>query len=229
MTALGITDTTGGLAVSRSVTVTVTLPVMGLSGKPIVSGAVLPTFNINFDGTMMAAQPTVSANVAGVDRGATVASKLQAPAISAAVTAGEVACPNASVIALAEAGKVHPPLKTEKVTVAPGTGLPIASLTVATSGLGNVVLTIVLCPDPVVATMVAGTPDICAANRQMSEKNRIESAAKLRTIDLIGLLPCVRLADTSRLLYMPGPSIKDFLIGMRMLRISKSAVLKSKT
>ena len=47
-----------------------------------------------------------------------------------------------------------------KVTLAPETGLPYASVTVASSGLVKPVLTSVDCPDPEVATIVLGKPAV---------------------------------------------------------------------
>ena len=47
-----------------------------------------------------------------------------------------------------------------KVTVTPGTGLPKASVTVATSGLAKAVLTVAVCPDPEFAVIVVGAPTV---------------------------------------------------------------------
>ena len=47
-----------------------------------------------------------------------------------------------------------------KVTAAPGTGLPKASVTVATSGLAKAVLTVAVCPDPEVAVIVVAAPAV---------------------------------------------------------------------
>ena len=48
----------------------------------------------------------------------------------------------------------------EKVTLAPGTGLPNASVTVVASGLVKPVLTSVDCPEPELSVMVAGGPTV---------------------------------------------------------------------
>ena len=57
-------------------------------------------------------------------------------------------------------GLAAPLVGPAKVTVTLGTGLPKASVTVATSGLAKVVLTVALCPDPEFAVMVAGDPTV---------------------------------------------------------------------
>ena len=47
-----------------------------------------------------------------------------------------------------------------KVTVAPLTGLPPESFTVACSAVVNAVLMVALCPEPAVAVMLAGDPAV---------------------------------------------------------------------
>ena len=79
-----------------------------------------------------------------------------------ATSVGEVACPCASVCAVA---LVWPPANVAdgplagavKVTVNPApTGLPLWSSTVTTSGLANAAPTVVVWPEPDAATMLAG-------------------------------------------------------------------------
>jgi hypothetical protein len=80
-----------------------------------------------------------------------------------AVNAGDVAVPALSVVTEAdEAPPVKVPLApvpgAVKVTVEPATGVPLLSVTVATSGLLKAVPTPVACPDPDVALIFAGVP-----------------------------------------------------------------------
>lgn len=82
-----------------------------------------------------------------------------------AVRAGDVATPDAFVIAvtrLCPPAKIAPAPKVGEVnvTAAPLTGLLPASLTVATSGAANAVFTGVLCPPPLVAVIDAGAPPV---------------------------------------------------------------------
>ena len=87
-----------------------------------------------------------------------------APAVALAVNRDEVASPFEPVmsvsVALPLVAKVPlAPLEgAVKVTEAPLTGLPSTSVTVATSGFVNWVLTFVLWPLPLVAVMFAGEP-----------------------------------------------------------------------
>ncbi len=79
-----------------------------------------------------------------------------------AVKAGAVATPLALVVAVAvaEPPKVPlaPPAGAVKVTVAPLTGLPPASFTVACSAVANTVLTAALWGVPALAAMLAAAP-----------------------------------------------------------------------
>ena len=91
----------------------------------------------------------VSEKVAGVPTPVTVAFTGYGPAVALAVKMGEVATPEASVDTVIE---VPPPAKVPlaplggavKVTAAPFTGLPPASLTVATNGAAKAVFTCAL-------------------------------------------------------------------------------------
>src|SRR5581483_3468639 len=91
------------------------------------------------------------------------------PACPLAVMAAEVATPDAFVVAV-----LTPPAKVTlapvgagavNVTVAFGTGLPPASVTVATSALANAVLTCALCPLPLVATIFAAAPTVLVSEK----------------------------------------------------------------
>ena len=86
------------------------------------------------------------------------------PAVPLAVTVGDVARPEASestVTTLVPPAKVPlgPLLGAKKVTIAPGTGLLLASLTFATKGAENAVLVRALCPPPLMAAIDA-TPGV---------------------------------------------------------------------
>ncbi len=85
-----------------------------------------------------------------------------------AVNAVDVALPFASVITVSVAAGVPPsanrPLAPAagavKVTETPITPLPSLSVTVATSGFVNAVLTAALCPPPLVAARFAAAPAV---------------------------------------------------------------------
>ena len=79
----------------------------------------------------------------------------------------EVAWPFAPVVSesVVEAGVVAnvplaPVVGAVKMTVILGTGLLLASVTVATNGLANAVLIVALCPPPLVAVRFAGGPTV---------------------------------------------------------------------
>jgi hypothetical protein len=83
-----------------------------------------------------------------------------------AVNAGAVAIPLAFVVAVAAATPLNVPLAplagAVNVTVAPLTGLPPASITVACSAVPNAVLTVALCGVPALAAILAATPALFA-------------------------------------------------------------------
>jgi hypothetical protein len=85
------------------------------------------------------------------------------PAMALAVKVGEVATPDAFVntVALPVNVPLAPdPPSDANVTLAPGTGLPPESVTVATNGLLKEVFTCALWPPPEVATMLFGGPTV---------------------------------------------------------------------
>ncbi len=107
----------------------------------------------------------VRLNVAGVDTPAVEALTVKVPVAAFAVKIWDVAAPLEFVVSVsvADAGLVAniplaPDVGAVNVTGTPFTGLPPLSVTVATNGLPNAVLTIVLCPPPLLAVMVAGVP-----------------------------------------------------------------------
>lgn len=79
-----------------------------------------------------------------------------------ALSEGAVARPLAFVVAIAVAEPPKAALAVEpvavKVTVAPLTGFPLASFTVAWSAVGNAVFTTALCGVPDVAVTLAAVP-----------------------------------------------------------------------
>lgn len=98
-------------------------------------------------------------------RFATEALTLYAPAVPFDVKTGEVAMPDAFVVAVAV---VPPPANVplaplpgaENVTVAPLTGFPPLSLTIALNGATNAVLMAVVCPLPDDTAMDAAVPAV---------------------------------------------------------------------
>jgi hypothetical protein len=83
--------------------------------------------------------------------------------------AGEVATPPAMVVTetvFVGPGKVRlaPLAGAVKLTLAPTTGLPAISVTVATNGLVNGVRICALCP-PLVTTMVFGGPTVLVSEK----------------------------------------------------------------
>ena len=102
----------------------------------------------------------VSEKLAGVATPATVAATLYDPAELFAAKVGEVATPEALVVALTDNEPAKAPLGPEdgavKVTVTPETGFPPESSTVAVNGLANELLMATLWPLPPVAAMLAG-------------------------------------------------------------------------
>ena len=98
-----------------------------------------------------------------VDSEATVAVTLYDPTLVFSVNAGAVATPDELVLAdtvVSEPVKVPlgPVAGAVKVTVAPATGLLLASFTVAASAVVKGCVTWVLWPPPVVAVMDAAGP-----------------------------------------------------------------------
>lgn len=110
----------------------------------------------------------VMENVAGVATPVTVAFTTNEPAVLSAVKVGEVAMPEASVDTVTEA---PPPAKLPlaplagavNVTLAPLTGLPPESFTVATRGAAKAELTVAVWPPPLVAVIEAGGPTVLVA------------------------------------------------------------------
>ena len=105
----------------------------------------------------------VSENAVGVETPVTVAFTVYAPAVAFAVNTDEVAIPLAFVVACAVAPPpanvpLAPLAGAVNVTVAPLTGFPPLSFTVAWSAVGNAVLMAMLCGVPAVAVIVAGGP-----------------------------------------------------------------------
>lgn len=84
------------------------------------------------------------------------------PAVAFAVTMPEVATPEAFVTAVMPPAMVAraPLAGTVKVTVAPETGLLLASSTVAVSTAPKAVLTVVVWPEPLVTAMDAAGPGV---------------------------------------------------------------------
>ena len=84
------------------------------------------------------------------------------------MNAGAVATPLLFVVAVAV---VTPPVNVplgpvgggENVTVKPGSGTPLASLTTTWRAVENAVLTVALCPLPAVAVMLEGEPKFVVA------------------------------------------------------------------
>jgi len=111
-----------------------------------------------------AAGPTlfVNAKLAAVPTPDTVAATLYGPpTVAFAVNVADVATPLAFVVAVFTPPANVPlaPLPgAVNVTTTPFTGLFAASLTVATNGAANAVLTVALCGVPLVAVMLAGGP-----------------------------------------------------------------------
>ena len=110
----------------------------------------------------------VMENAAAVATPVTVAFTTNEPAALLAVKVGEVATPEASVDTVTEA---PPPAKlplaplagAENVTLAPLTGLPPESFTVATRGAAKAVLMVALWPPPLVTLIDAGGPTVLVA------------------------------------------------------------------
>lgn len=93
-----------------------------------------------------------------------------APGVPFAVNAGDVATPEAFVATVTnvtppENVPLAPKPGAEKVTFTPLTGLPPASLTVATRGAAKAALTVVLCPPPLVAVIEAGEPALLVSEK----------------------------------------------------------------
>jgi hypothetical protein len=85
-------------------------------------------------------------------------------AFAAAVT---LAVPEASVTAVvAERFAEAPLVGTTKATVAPGTGLPEASLTRTASGAAKGVLIATLCPEPTVIVRMLGGPAVFVSGKE---------------------------------------------------------------
>jgi len=90
------------------------------------------------------------------------------PEVAFAVNVAEVANPLAFVVAV-----FTPPAKVPlaplvggvKVTVTPLTGLFPASVTVATKAAPNAVLTVALCPEPLVTTTLAAGPGVFVSEK----------------------------------------------------------------
>jgi hypothetical protein len=92
---------------------------------------------------------------------------LYAPTVAFAVKVFDVAWPFAPVtsVSIVDAGVVAnvalaPEAGAVKVTETPLTGLLLASVTVATNGLANAVLTVAVCPPPLVALRCAAAPAV---------------------------------------------------------------------
>lgn len=105
----------------------------------------------------------VSEKLAGTKTPEAAALTVYAPVVLFAVKTGDVATPEAFVIAVAlvplpEKLPLAPKSGAANVTDTPLTGFPPASLTVATSGAANAVPTAVPCPLPLVAVMEAAPP-----------------------------------------------------------------------
>ena len=92
----------------------------------------------------------------------TEATTLYVPAVELAVSVPEVATPFEPVMAVMPPPMVAraPLTGAVKVTVAPLTGLPPASTTVATKGAPKAVLMVVVWPDPLVTLMEAAGPAV---------------------------------------------------------------------
>jgi hypothetical protein len=154
------------LAGARNVTVT---PLTGLPTESCTSAAkgngnVVPTPVLcpdPLDTVIDAAPLLVRVKLAGVEAPGTLAVTLYVPAVPLAVNTGDVACPEAFVVAVFMPPANVPPAPLAgvlKVTVAPLTGLLDESVTVAIRALLNEVLMVALCPNPLVAVMKAGVP-----------------------------------------------------------------------
>src|SRR3984957_13845713 len=104
----------------------------------------------------------VRANPAEVETPATLAVTVKLPVWPLAVSAGAMATPLPFVVAVALLDPPNvalaPLTGALKVTVAPFTGLPLPSFTVAWSNVPNAVLTAALCVTPAVAVILAGAP-----------------------------------------------------------------------
>jgi hypothetical protein len=88
--------------------------------------------------------------------------------VAFAVNAGDVATPWAFVRAVSTPPAnvpLAPVPGAANVTVTPLTALPPASLTVATSGAANAVLTAALCDDPLVTAIDAGAPGLFVSEK----------------------------------------------------------------
>jgi hypothetical protein len=119
---------------------------------------------------MDAGAPTkfVREKLAGVPTLATDAFTVYEPTVELALTATDVATPDALVVAV-----TVPPAKVAlaplpgaaKVTTTPGTGLLFASFTVTDSGEPKTVLIAVLCVMPPVAVIDAGAPAVLVAEK----------------------------------------------------------------
>jgi hypothetical protein len=101
------------------------------------------------------------------------------------VKAFEMAWPVAPVtsVSVVDAGVVAnvalaPEAGAVKVTVTPLTGLLLESVTVATNGLANAVLTVALCPPPLVAVRCAGAPAVLV-NAKLAGANAPDVAVTL--------------------------------------------------
>src|ERR1700693_2783288 len=89
-----------------------------------------------------------------------------------AVNAGAVAIPLAFVVAVFTPANVPlaPLLGAVNVTVTPLTGLLLASLTMATSGLAKAAVTAALCGDPLDTVIEAGAPAVLVREKLTGDR-----------------------------------------------------------
>jgi hypothetical protein len=116
---------------------------------------------------MLAAAPAVFVSENVVERAPVVAVTLYDPTLPLAVNAGDTACPSAPVTTVAAPPNdpLGPDAGALNVTLAPETGLPPASFTIATNGNANAVLICADCGLPLTTAMVAADPTLFVSEK----------------------------------------------------------------
>jgi hypothetical protein len=98
-----------------------------------------------------------------------VAVSVLAPAVVLTVQAGLVAMPALSVVTTPLEPKVPEPVATAKVTDAPLTALPCASVTFTDGAVATAVPTVALCPVPPFTAIVVAGPELTVTLPEFAE------------------------------------------------------------
>src|SRR4051812_31310683 len=111
---------------------------------------------------MFAAEPTVPVAVNVADSEPAFAVRVFGPTVTPSVQLPTVAIPLAFVVAVPPV-TLPPPVATVNVTVAPGTGLPFASLMSTDGAVATAVPAIADCASPALFVIEAAAPTVAVA------------------------------------------------------------------